>query len=124
MMRSGLVAAIVVGLALVVPAVAHAQAKTMTAVGSVAKIEKDMIDLDTGKTHLMLVTNEKTMVKVAGGGAQAQRAREEGAKGLKVTEAVHEGDQISAKYMETGGKMVVSEINVLERRPASAQKVK
>lgn len=124
MIRSGLVAAIVVVFALVLPAVAHAQAKTMSAIGSVAKIEKDMIDLDTGKAHLMLITNEKTMVKVAAGGAKTREAKAEGAKGVKITEAVHEGDQIAVKYMESGGKNVVSEIDVRERRPQSALPVK
>jgi hypothetical protein len=37
---------------------------------------------------------------------------------------VHEGDQVTVKYTDVGGKLMASEIDVKQRRPAAAQKVK
>jgi hypothetical protein len=63
-------------------------------------------------------------VKVSTGGAKAQAAKEAGKPGLKITEVVHEGDQVSVRYSDVNGKMVASEVDVRERRPQSAQKGK
>jgi hypothetical protein len=106
-------------------AVTQAQDKTLTAIGPVLKISGDSLVIDVGKGKTMqFVTNSDTAVKVATGGAQAQAARQEGKKGLKITEVVHEGDQVFVRYSNAGGKMVASEVEVRVRRPQSAQPVK
>jgi hypothetical protein len=100
--------------------VAHAQTKTT--VGAVTKIAADVLTVDAGKDGIVeLVTNDKTTVKVTGGSTKAQAAARAGEKGVKITELVHEGDQVQVKYTEAGGKKVASSIDVLQRRPASTR---
>jgi hypothetical protein len=114
---AALVAALAIGVA--------AQGKSQTAIGPVLKIAGDSMTIDVGKGKTMqFTTNTDTEVKVATGGAKAQAAREAGKKGLKITEVVHEGDQVFVRYSDVAGKMVASEIEVRERRPQSAQPVK
>ena len=115
------VAALVVGL-VVSAAAQQPQDKTLTAIGPVLKISGDSLVIDLGKGKTMqFVTNSDTLVKVSTGGAQAQAARAEGKKGLKITEVVHEGDQVFVRYSNAGGKMVASEVEVRMRRPQGAQ---
>jgi hypothetical protein len=118
------VAALVVGLGVGAAAQKPAE-KNLTAIGPVTKIAGDSLVIDVGKGKTMqFVTNTETQVKVSAGGAKAQAARQEGKKGLKITEVVHEGDQVFVRYSDVGGKMVASEVDVRERRPQSAQPVK
>jgi hypothetical protein len=101
------------------------QEKNLTAIGPVLKIAGDSLTIDAGKGKTMqFTTNTSTEVKVSAGGAKAQAAREAGKPGLKITEVVHEGDQVFVRYSDVNGKMVASEVDVRERRPQSAQKVK
>jgi hypothetical protein len=100
------------------------KAKTMTAIGPVSKVASDMVSVDTSKGPMQFVTTDATQVKVAGGSAKARAAKEAGQKGVKISDAVHEGDQVTVKYTDVGGKLMASEIDVKQRRPAAAQKVK
>ena len=121
MQRTILTAAgLVLGLAITIVSAQDQKAKTLTTVGSVAKISGDSLSVDSGKGIVQLVTNSKTEVKVTAGGAQAQKAKQEG-KGVKITDAVHVGDQVSVKYTDNGGKLVAMEVDVLQRRPPSTQ---
>jgi len=113
------VAGLVLGLAIAIVS-AQDKAKTLTTVGPVAKISGDSLSVDSGKGIVQFVTNSKTEVKVTAGGAQAQKAKQEG-KGVKITDAVHVGDQVSVKYTDNGGKHVAMEVDVLQRRPPSTQ---
>jgi len=113
------VAGLVLGLAIAIVS-AQDKAKTLTTVGPVAKISGDALSVDSGKGIVQFVTNSKTEVKVTAGGAQAQKAKQEG-KGVKITDAVHVGDQVSVKYTDNGGKLVAMEVDVLQRRPPSTQ---
>src|SRR5262245_14775550 len=102
-----------------------AQAKNQTAIGPVLKIAGDSLTIDVGKGKTMqFTTNASTEVKVTAGGAKAQAAKEAGKPGLKITEVVHEVDQVFVRYSDVNGKMVASEVDVRERRPQSAQKGK
>jgi len=115
------VAALVAGLTVGVAA----QGKSQTAIGPVTKIAGDQLTIDVGKGKTMqFTTNVDTDVKVTAGGAKAQAAREAGKKGVKITEVVHQGDQVFVRYSDVAGKMVASEVDVRERRPQSAQPVK
>ena len=113
------VAGLVLGIAIAIVS-AQDKAKTLTTVGPVAKISGDALSVDSGKGIVQFVTNSKTEVKVTAGGAQAQKAKQEG-KGVKITDAVHVGDQVSVKYTDNGGKLVAMEVDVLQRRPPSTQ---
>jgi len=117
-------AALVLGLAVSVAVAQDKKAKTQTAIGPVSKMAGDTLTVDTSKGAMQFITNAQTQVKVQGGGAKASAARAAGEKGLKISEAVHEGDQVSVKYTDVGGKLVASEIDVRQRRPLSAQPVK
>ena len=114
------VAGLVMGLAITIVSAQDQKAKTLTTVGPVAKISGDSLSVDSGKGIVQFVTNSKTEVKVTAGGAQAQKAKQEG-KGVKITDAVHVGDQVSVKYTDTGGKLVAMEVDVLQRRPPNTQ---
>jgi len=114
------VAGLVLGLAIATVSAQDQKAKTLTTVGPVAKISGDSLSVDSGKGIVQFVTNSKTEVKVTAGGAQAQKAKQEG-KGVKITDAVHVGDQVSVKYTDNGGKLVAMEVDVLQRRPPSTQ---
>jgi len=114
------VAGLVLGLAIAIVS-AQDKAKTLTTVGPVAKISGDSLSVDSGKGIVQFVTNSKTEVKVTAGGAQAQKAKQEGKQGVKITDAVHVGDQVSVKYTDNGGKLVATEVDVLQRRPPSTQ---
>ena len=114
------VAGLVLGLAITIVSAQDQKAKTLTTVGPVAKISGDSLSVDSGKGIVQFVTNSKTEVKVTAGGAQAQKAKQEG-KGVKITDAVHVGDQVSVKYTDNGGKLVAMEVDVLQRRPPNTQ---
>ena len=117
-------AAIVLGCTVSLVGAQAPKGKTLTAIGPVSKVSGEMVSVDTSKGPMQFVTTETTQVKVAGGGGKAQAAKEAGQKGLKISDAVHEGDQVSVKYTDVGGKLMASEIDVKQRRPASAQKSK
>jgi hypothetical protein len=117
-------AALVLGLAVGLVA-AQDKPQTKTAVGAVAKIDGTSLSVDTGKgVTMQFVTSAATAVKVATGSSQAREARAEGKAGVKITDAVHAGDQVQVKYTDVGGKLMASEVEVLQRRPASANPVK
>lgn len=116
--------AVVLGLGISVVAAQAQQGKTLTTIGPVAKISGDSFTVDTGKGLLQFTANSNTQVKVAAGGSKAQAAKLAGEKGLKITDAIHEGDQVFVRYTDVGGKLVASEIEVRQRRPQSAQPVK
>jgi hypothetical protein len=120
LMAAALVVACTVGL---VGAQAQ-KGKTQTAIGPVSKVAGDTLSVDTSKGPMQFVTSDATQVKVQGGSSKARAAKEAGQKGVKISDAVHEGDQVSVKYTDVGGKLMASEIDVKQRRPASAQKSK
>jgi hypothetical protein len=100
---------------------AQDKGKTLTAIGPVAKIDADLLVVDTSKGTMQFVTSNATKVKVQGGSTKAQAAKQAGQAGVKISEAVHVGDQVSIKYTDSGGKLLASEIDVKQKRPASAQ---
>jgi hypothetical protein len=105
--------------------VAQDKPKVQTAVGAVAKVSGTMLAVDTGGgKSLQFITSATTTVTVATGGSQTREAKAEGKEGVKITAAVHEGDQVSVKYTDVGGKLMAQSIDVLQRRPVSAQKQK
>ena len=103
---------------------AQDKGKTLTATGVVSKVSADTVSVSASKGTMQFVTSADTKVKVKGGGSKQAAAKEAGGKGIKISEAVHEGDQVSVKYTDSGGKLMASEIDVTQTRPASAQKVK
>ena len=117
-------AALVLGLAVGLVA-AQDKAQTKQTVGAVLKIDGTSLSVDAGKgVTMQFVTSAATAVKVATGSSQAREARQEGKAGVKITDAVHAGDQVRVRYTDVGGKLMASEVEVLERRPASGLPVK
>jgi hypothetical protein len=115
-------AVLVLGLA--IGLAAQDKGKTQTAVGAVMKIDGTNLAVDTGKGTLQFITSTATAVKVATGSTQAREAKAEGKAGVKITDAVGVGDQVQVRYTDAGGKLMASEVEVLQRRPASAKPVK
>jgi len=103
---------------------AQDKAKTQTALGVVAKIGGDSLSVDTSKGIMQFVTTSATEVEVAGGGSKERSAKREGKKGVKITEVVHQGDQVTVMYTDVAGKLTATSVEVRERRPQSAQPVK
>ena len=95
-------AALVLGVVSLVGA-QEQKGKTMTAIGPVSKVAGDMLSVDTSKGPMQFVTTDATQVKVAGGSAKERAAKEAGQKGVKISDAVHEGDQVTVKYTDVGG---------------------
>ena len=112
-------AAFVLGCAVIVAA--QDKPKTLTAIGPVSKVAGDILTVDTDKGPVDFSTTNATVVKVTGGSSKSRAAKEAGAAGVKITDAVHVGDQVSIKYTDTAGKKVASEVDVRVKRPASAQ---
>ena len=100
-----------------------AQDKVMTTIGPVEKIAGELLVISSGGKNMQFITSAKTVVKVAAGGAKQEEKRREG-KALKITEVVSVGDQVQVRYTNSGGKMMAVEVEVRERRPASAKPVK
>jgi hypothetical protein len=92
-----------------------------TTVGPVEKIAGELLVVSSGGKNMQFITTAKTTVKVAAGGAKQEGAKREGKEGLKITEVVGVGDQVQVRWMSEGGKMMAMEVEVLERRPASAK---
>jgi hypothetical protein len=105
--------------------IAQDKPKVQTAVGPVAKVGGTMLVVDTGGgKSLQFITSAATAVKMPAGGGRQEEKLEETGKGLKITEAVRVGDQVSVKYTDVGGKLMAQSVEVLQRRPDSAQKQK
>jgi hypothetical protein len=95
--------------------------KVQTAVGAVANVKGTMLVVDTGGgKSLQFITSATTTIKLPAGGGKQKEKKEETGKGLKVTEVVHVGDQVSVKYTDVTGKLMAQEIDVLQSRPAGA----
>lgn len=98
-----------------------AQAKVQTAVGAVATVKGTMLVVDTGGgKSLQFITSAATTIKLPAGGGKQKENKENTGKGLKVTEVVHQGDQVSVKYTDVSGKLMAQSIDVLQSRPAGA----
>ena len=95
------------------------------AVGPVAKIGGTMLVVDTGGgKSLQFITSTKTTVKMAAGGGRTEECKDATGKPCKITDVVRVGDQVSVKYADVSGKLMAESIDVLNRRPDSAQKQK
>ena len=118
------VAAFICCFAVSIAAAGQDKAKVLTAIGPVVATSADSVTVDAGKGNQVFMTTSSTKVKVTGGSTKTEAAKEAGAKGVKVTDLVHQGDQVSVKYTDVGGKLTASEIEVKQRRPPSTQPVK
>ena len=98
--------------------VAQDKPRVQTAVGAVATVKGTMLVVDTGGgKSLQFITSAATLIKLPAGGGKQKEKKEETGKGLKVTEAVHVGDQVSVKYTDVGGKLMAQRIDVLKSGP-------
>ena len=95
--------------------------KVQTAVGPVATVKGTMLVVDIGGgKSLQFITSSLKKIEIAAGGGKQKEKKELTGKGLKVTEVVHVGDQVSVKYTDVSGKLMAQEIDVLQSRPAGA----
>jgi hypothetical protein len=94
---------------------AQDKAKIMTMVGVVEKTGGEQLVVSSDGKKMTYIITDKTVAKGPAFG---------GKKGLKLTELVYVGDQVQVRYMDTGGKMVATEVEVLQGRTPSARPVK
>ena len=102
----------------------QAGAKSQTAIGAVKTVAGSTFTVDTGKSALKFSVNEETNILARGASTKTRAKKAAGQGGLTIADVVHEGDQVVVKYVEAGGNLVASEIEVRNPRPASAQPVK
>ena len=101
-------------------------AKTQTAIGAVKNVSGSTFTVDTGKnaSALKFTVNEETNILAKGASTKTRAKKAAGQGGLTIADVVHEGDQVLVRYVEAGGNLVASDIEVRNPRPASAQPVK
>ncbi|MGH9146817.1 MAG: hypothetical protein ACRD1Q_08920 [Vicinamibacterales bacterium] len=99
-------------------------AKTQTAIGAVKTVAGSTFTVDTGKSAMKFTINEETNILAKGASTKTRAKKAAGQGGLTIADVVHEGDQVVVKYVEAGGNLTASEIEVRNPRPASAQPVK
>jgi hypothetical protein len=99
-------------------------AKTQTAIGAVKTVSGSTFTVDTGKSALKFTVNEETNILAKGASTKTRAKKAAGQGGLTIADVVHEGDQVVVTYVEAGGNLTASEIEVRNPRPASAQPVK
>lgn len=102
----------------------QAGAKSQTAIGAVKTVAGATFTVDTGKSAMKFSVNEETNILAKGASTKTRAKKAAGQGGLTIADVVHEGDQVVVKYVEAGGNLVASEIEVRNPRPASAQPVK
>ena|SRR5574341_737613 len=102
----------------------QAGAKAQTAIGAVKTVSGSTFTVDTGKSAMKFTVNEETNILAKGASTRTRAKKAAGQGGLTIADVVHEGDQVLVKYVEAGGNLVASEIEVRNPRPASAQPVK
>jgi len=103
---------------------AQAGAKSQTAIGAVKNVSGSTFTVDTGKSALKFTVDAETNILAKGASTKTRAKKAAGQGGLTIADVVHEGDQVLVKYVEAGGNLVASEIEVRNPRPASAQPVK
>jgi hypothetical protein len=105
--------------------VAQDKPRVQTAVGPVATVKGTMLVVDTGGgKSLQFITSAATIVTVPRGDRWEAEVKREGKPGLKITEVVFVGDQVSVKYTDVAAKLMAQSIDVLQRRPVDQQKQK
>jgi hypothetical protein len=100
------------------------KAKSMTAVGAVKSVASGSFVVDTDKGMMTFGVDAKTNVMAKGASTKTKAKKDAGAGGLTIGDVVHVGDQVLVRYTGAGTAFLASEIEVRERRPASAQPIK
>ncbi|MBI1872747.1 MAG: hypothetical protein HYS05_02520 [Acidobacteria bacterium] len=72
--------------------------KTMTASGKVTAVVADSISIMKGKESMKFAVDAATIVQARGAGTKSAAPG-----GLKVMDAVHEGDMVTVSYHDMGG---------------------
>jgi hypothetical protein len=102
----------------------QAGAKSQTAIGAVKNVAGSTFTVDTGKSALKFTVDAETYILAKGASTKTRAKKAAGEGGLTIADVVHEGDQVVVKYVEAGGNLKASEIEVRAQRPAAAQPVK
>ena len=105
---------------------AHAQekAKGPSVAGVVKTVSGGTFIVSTGKSDVSFIVDANTHIFARGATTATRAKKSSGEGGLTIADVVHEGDQVTVKYSETGGKFVANDIQVRSQRPTSAQPVK
>jgi hypothetical protein len=87
-----------------------AAAQTKTARGTVVAASDASLTVRAGAREMTFVIDRATAVLAKGAGTKARRARDAGAPGIKLTDAVKTGGAVVVTYREANGVMQATEV--------------
>ncbi len=92
-----------------------AKAKTMTMTGVVKTVAAGSLTVEKGGKDSMFAVTSSTKLLARGSTAKTKEKKAAGAAGLAITDMVHAGDQVTVKYMASGGTMTATEVRVSQK---------
>jgi hypothetical protein len=87
-----------------------AAAQTKTARGTVVTASDASLTVKVGPREMTFVIDKNTAVLAKGAGTKTRQAREAGAPGIKLTDAVKTGGAVVVTYREANGAMQATEV--------------
>jgi hypothetical protein len=113
-----------IAILIVAAGVAAAQGKSKSILGSVKSVSGGSFVIDTDKGDMTFAIDARTKIVAKGASTKTKEKKDSGQGALVISDVVHVGDQVLVKYTEAGATFMASEVEVKQRRPASAQPVK
>jgi hypothetical protein len=104
--------------------VAAADGKSKSILGSVKSLSGGSFVVDTDKGDMTFAFDTHTKVFSKGASTKTKEKKDAGQGALIFGDVVHVGDQVLVRYAEAGATFMASEVEVKQRRPASAQPAK
>jgi hypothetical protein len=101
--------------------VAAADGKSKSILGSVKSLSSGSFVVDTDKGDMTFAIDAHTKVFAKGASTKTKEKKDAGQGALLISDVVHLGDQVLVRYTEAGATFMASEVEVKQRRPASAQ---
>jgi hypothetical protein len=88
-----------------------AKAKTMTANGKVSAVAADSLTVKGKSAELTFAVDPSTKV-TATGASHKTEAMKDDKKPTQITDFVHDGDTVTVKYVDSGGKKLAKSVMV------------
>jgi hypothetical protein len=104
--------------------VAAADGKSKSILGTVKSVSGGSFVIDAGKGDMTFAIDAHTKILAKGASTKTKEKKDAGQGALVISDVVHVGDQVLVKYTEAGATFTASEVEVKQRRPASAQPAK
>jgi hypothetical protein len=88
-----------------------AKAKTMTANGKVSAVTADSLTVKGKSAELTFAVDASTKVTATGASHKSEAMKDE-KKTTQITDFVHDGDTVTVKYEDSGGKKLAKSVMV------------